>query len=70
MATDTGTWNTRMREDGTGGRGEDENLDCRRSARMELQHDGLTKRQTGLNWKNGSLKMSVRPCGTDLLGAW
>lgn len=70
MATDTGTWNRRMREDGTGGRRQDENLDFSQSARMELEHNGQTKRQIGLNWKNGSLKMIVGPCGTDLLGVW
>lgn len=32
MATDTGTWNRRMREDGAGGRREDENLDFSQSA--------------------------------------
>lgn len=68
MATDTGTWNRRMREDGTGGRREDENLDFSQSAWMELQRNGRKKRQISLNWKNGSLKMSVRPCGADLLG--
>lgn len=38
------------------------------SAWTELKHDGQKERQISLNWKNGSLKMSVRPCGADLLG--
>lgn len=68
MATDTGTWNRRMREDGTGGSRENENLDFSQSAWMELWHNGQKKRQISLNWKNRSLKMSVRPCGAYLLG--
>lgn len=38
------------------------------SAWTELKHDGQKERQISLNWKNGSLEMSVRPCGADLLG--
>lgn len=60
MATDTGTWDTRATQrervkTGAGGA----------AARWAEEKTNKTKLE-----ENGSLEMSVRPCGADLLGVW
>lgn len=57
MATDTGTWDTQRERVNTGADGA--------AARRAEEETNKTKLE-----ENGSLEMSVRPCGADLLGVW